>query len=102
MTDLTLVTLSSRGVLLFSMSAFKMSLSIIRGNLFQLFILRFLQYVYYFSTLHYLLISSMYLSCFPSGRVPQLDLPTHEFVLQLYLVSHFFYILLTHSFHSYI
>lgn len=79
-----------------------MSLSIIQGNLlFQLF-MRFLQYVYSFSTLHYLLIFLMYLSCFPSGRVPQLDLPTHEFVLQLYLNSHVYYILLTHTFHSYI
>ena len=84
------------------MSAFKMSLLIIQGNiLFQVF-LELFTVCSSFSTLHYLLIFSMYLSCFPSGRVPQFDLSTHESVLQLYLVSHFYYILLTHTFHSYI
>ena len=78
-----------------------MSLLIIQGNLLFVFFGAFYS-IFSFSTLHYLLIFSMYLSCFPSGRVPQFDLSTHESVLQLYLVSHFYYVLLTHTFHSYI
>lgn len=97
LTDLRLLHYLVVGFCFILLSAFKMSLANHSGeSIISAFIFRFLQCVFLPSIIF--LYFRCIFSCFPSGRVPQLDLPTHEFVLQLYLDSHVYYILLTHTF----